>query len=400
LEISFFLYSSFMRAITICPSTKQRRQFEAALKSCPGVEICKSLEQCPEPEAFAKLVHAWVPEMVFLSIDAMGAEALNQALGAEFPGVRRIAIHSSENPETFRRVLHWRMQELVTLPTNREALERVLERIAKDIALNPPPSIPKGRVIAFVPAKAGAGASTIAANAGWALGEIPQTRVLAADFDSQSGMTGFLFNAQHEYGVDDAIGNGKLLDEEFWSRLIKPSGKNIDLLLSGPPRLGDADDPKQVPLLIDFARRHYTVVNADIPDSWDSVSLAVLREVDQILLVTTPELSSLRLARSKTALLRKLDLLDKAALILNRVSKNMEFTISEIESMVGLPVHASVPCDYRGVTKAIRDAKPAACMAESMRALADSILNRKRQAPRRHRFVEQFALAPLRFGFR
>jgi Flp pilus assembly CpaE family ATPase len=92
--------------------------------------------------------------------------------------------------------------------------------------------------------------------------------------------------------------------------------------------------------------------------------------------------------------------MEKAALVLNRVTKNMELTISEIESMVGLQVHASVPCDYRGVTKAIRDAKPAASMVASMRTLADGILNRKSQTRKRNRFVEQFALAPLRFGFR
>jgi pilus assembly protein CpaE len=388
-----------MRTIVICPDEQQRLQLEAVLKATPGLEVCKSLEECPEPESFARLVHAWVPDLVFLSIAALGAEAVNRRLATQFPHVRRIAVHSMESSDAFRRVIRWGMQELITLPIDRDAVDDLLARIAQDIEANPQPATPKGRVIAFVPAKAGAGASTIAANLTWALSQTTDTRVLLADFDSQSGMTGFIFRVDHEFGMDDAIRKGKLVDVDYWQRLVRPVGDQIDLLLAGRPRLGDADDPTRVPTVIDFARSRYTVVTADIPESWDSVSLAALREADQIFLVTTPELSSLRLARAKAALMRKLDLAEKASVILNR-SKKVELNISEIESVVGLPMHACVPSDYQEVTESIRKARPSGALAESMKALAAGILNQKPAGEKRNKFLEQFVISPFKIKIR
>jgi pilus assembly protein CpaE len=264
---------------------------------------------------------------------------------------------------------------------------------------NPQPVTPQGRVIAFVPAKAGAGASTIAANLTWQMSETPDTRVLLADFDSQSGMAGFIFRIEHEFGMDDAVRNGKLIDADYWQKLVKPMGSQIELLLAGRPRLGDADDPSRIPSVIEFARSRYSVINADIPESWDSVSLAVLREADQIFVVSTPELSSLRLARAKAALMKKLDIADKASVILNR-SKKLELNTSEIESVVGLPLHSCMPSDYQEVTESIRKARPSSALAESMKTLAAAILNQKAPEQKRNRFLEQFIISPFKLSFR
>ena len=51
--------------------------------------------------------------------------------------------------------------------------------------------------------------------------------------------------------------------------------------------------------LIEFTRRNYNIVNADLPDTFDETTLAVLRDANKILLVTTPELPALRLAHLK-----------------------------------------------------------------------------------------------------
>jgi len=222
---------------------------------------------------------------------------------------------------------------------------------------------------------------------------------LLADFDIHSGVAGFLFNAEHEFSVSDAAERAKDLDDESWQNLVKNVG-NIDLLLSGAPRLADdGPDARQVTQLMSFIRRNYSVVIADLPDAFDTMSLTVLRDASRIFLVTTPELPALRLARQKVALFRRLELEDRVSLLLNRVTKRMELTVEEIEKTVGLPITASFPSDYASVTKSIREAQMPANLAVPLQNFAETLIN-KRPQEKKQRFIERFAVVPMRYGFR
>jgi pilus assembly protein CpaE len=212
-------------------------------------------------------------------------------------------------------------------------------------------------------------------------------------------MAGFMFNVEHEYSLADATSRTLNLDDESWQRLVRKVG-NIDLLLSGAPRLNDEDiNMKQLEQLLQFVRRNYDVVNTDLPDSFDERTLAVLREASRIFLVTTSELPSLRMARMKAGLLRKLELEDKVCLLVNRVSRQSDLSTKEIEETVGLSVFASFPSDYADVTKSIREAKKAAKLAPSIRTFVHKLLDKNPPPEKRNRFFQRFALVPHKYQF-
>ena len=146
---------------------------------------------------------------------------------------------------------------------------------------------------------------------------------------------------------------------------------------------GRRDSQDTIAQLIEFTRRNYNVVNADLPDTFDETTLAVLRDANKILLVTTPELPALRLAHLKVLLLKKLELFDKVSLVVNRVSGRMELTFAEIEKTVGLPVYMSFPSDYADVTAAIRAGRPSPKLAASVQKFAALLLDRETE-PRKH----------------
>jgi pilus assembly protein CpaE len=290
------------------------------------------------------------------------------------------------------------MSQLLSAPFDSAEVAQVLNQLEKDLEVRPATINSTDRFFAFMPAKAGVGASTIAANATWAFSQPEGANVLLADFDTASGVTEFMFDTQHDHNLVDAAARCKDLDEEAWRRLVKGVG-NIDLLLSGAPHVGEGLSRLQVVQLIEYARRNYNVVSADLPDTFDETTLTVLREANRIFLVTTPELSALRLTRLKILLLQKLELDDKMALLVNRVSTRMELGIEEIESTLGTKVFMSFPCDYADVTKAIRSGRPAPKLAPSVRKFAE-LLDSKVRRERRPRFIERFGIVPLRYGFR
>jgi pilus assembly protein CpaE len=388
-----------MRAILICPNLELRTQFERIASFYDQLKLVKSYEHYPEEDALRRLVRICVPDVLFVSVeDPDAAEQITQQLDTEFPSLQRVALSTSEQPAVLRLALHLRMAELLVPPIDNDHFAGMLKRLGKHLELHKPTTGEPGKIFAFMPVKGGSGASTIAANASLAFADLEDTNVLMADFDVYSGVTGFMFKVEHDYCVSDAIKRNKELDDEAWQRLIKKSGK-LDLLLSGAPMVDEGLTAAQIVPVLDFARKTYSIVAADISDSFDERSTAVMREADKIFLVTTPDLAALRLARLKAQCLRKLDWEDKAVLIVNRVSRRMELSLDEIEETVGLPVFATFPCVYADVTRATRKGEASPKLVPNIQAFVEKLLSKKAPELKRPRFIERFAIVPARYGF-
>jgi pilus assembly protein CpaE len=389
-----------MRAILICPNEELRKEFEQAITPHWVLHISRTLDAYPSAEDLRRVVRAWAPEIVFLNIEnGSMAEIIARQLETEFPAIQRVALHPSQDVTVLRRVLQMHMSQFLSSPFESADVGQVLDQLERDLEVRPATIDSTDRFFAFMPSKAGVGASTIAANTTWAFSQMENLSTLLADFDMASGVTEFMFDTHHDRNLADATAHSKNLDDEAWRSLIKTVG-NIDLLLSGAPRVGEGIARAQVAQLIDFARRNYNVVSADLPDTFDETTLSVLREANKIMLVTTPELPALRLAHLKVLLLQKLDLFDKVSLVVNRVSSRMELSFSEIQETVGLPVYMSFPCDYADVTAAIRAGRPSPKLASSVQKFAGMLLNKEVQTKKQHRFIQRFGLVPMRYGYR
>jgi pilus assembly protein CpaE len=389
-----------MKAVSIYPDAKGRLDLENALSLRSDISLCRSFAQFPEIETLARALRAWAPEIVFLDITHPAIEAVNTVLVADFPEIRRVAIHGSQHPEIFRRVLHLGMHELVNPPFKPHMLDPVLDRLVADIELHPITRQQTCRVSAFVPAKAGVGASTLAAHATWNAAQNSEARVLLADFDRYSGVTGFQFNVEPEFTISDVLANSLDLDEESWNRMVKRRG-NIDLLLTRPGEVNEAASDRYVAPLMEFAQRNYTTIHTDLPDSLDPHSLAVLHQVDQIFLVATPELPALRLARLKADTLRKMNLEGRSRLLLTRMTNRLGLTVKEIEDIVGMEVFATFPCDYSGVSLSLQNARPSPRLAKAVAEFMDKAGIPVKKPGYRERFLDRFSLPislPLRTG--
>lgn len=363
-----------MRTILICPHEKLKKKFEAAVAEHRGVVLSKALSEYPNSDVLRRLVRAWAPEVIFIDLEDAGpAEVVNRQLEGEFPGIQRIGVHSSQDPSTFRVALRLHMHEVLIAPFHRAQIDDVIAQAASFRKLNPTLVPVSNHFFAFMPVKPGVGASTLAANTTWAYGRLQKSQVLLADFDLSSGITEFLFKTEHEHRVTDALSRVHELDDEAWQRLVKKLG-NIDLLLSGAPCISESIKTEQIHQLIEFMRRNYDIVNADLSDTFDEISLAVLRDADRIVLVTTSELPAVRMAKLKVRLLQDLDLGEKLRLVVNRVRKGTPLDSARIAETVGLPVFASFPCAYSDVARSIHAGTASEALTQSVQLFAEQIL--------------------------
>jgi pilus assembly protein CpaE len=105
--------------------------------------------------------------------------------------------------------------------------------------------------------------------------------------------------------------------------------------------------PESLKAITQFARMHYDWTLMDLGRGLSEPILSQFEAVDQVFLVTTMEVPALHQTQQ---IVRRL--LDSGLpggnlrLIVNRMPKNPELTLGEVEKVLGYEVFASVPNDY------------------------------------------------------
>ncbi|HVX66670.1 MAG TPA: hypothetical protein VHA11_08720 [Bryobacteraceae bacterium] len=391
-----------LRSIIIAQDAELAAPLEAALAETGSVGVLRRLDRYPSEEELPGMLRAHAPQVFFLDVGQLPeALRLAAAIAAQAPGAQIIALDRKSDPRTLVELMRAGIREFVAVPDSLGDLAGVVERATAALDRSPVSIASTDEVITFLPAKPGVGCSTVALNTSVALAEEPSARVLLADFDLNCGMLAFLLRLESGHSLIDAAEHAAQLDEELWPKLVSKAGA-LDVLPAGPMRPGFRIEPPAMRYLLDFTRRNYTVVCADLSGLMERFSVELMQESKRIFLVTTAELPALHLARQKLEYLRSLDLEDRVSLVHNRAQKHALVSSSEIEKIIGLPVTMEIPNDYRGVHKALSEAKPIDPRTELGRSyaeLASRILAKRPQARRQHRFVDYFTITPARYSF-
>jgi Flp pilus assembly CpaE family ATPase len=124
-----------------------------------------------------------------------------------------------------------------------------------------------------------------------------------------------------------------------------------------------------------------------------------MHESKRIILVCTPEIPSLHLAREKMQFLRTLDLDGRISVVVNRAHKKAAFTQNEVEKLLGAPVVNMFPNDYVAVNLALAEgtALPATSpLGIAFSSFAKSLVDEKISQPAGHKskFLDFFTTQP------
>jgi pilus assembly protein CpaE len=254
---------------------------------------------------------------------------------------------------------------------------------------------------AFVPAKPGCGATTVATYATAVAARLASEATLLLDFDIRLGVTTFLLKAEAARTISDALLVADRLDGDLWTSLVSQIG-NLHLLGSGPIDFSRRIPAERFTELLDFAVRRYSVVSVDLPGSMEDHECEVLLRAKQILLVCTPDIGALHVARRKSDWFRDLRLTDKVSVVLNCTERRTTFSVGAIERIIQLPVRYLLPASTSEIARAVQKgsiiegssplAKQIARIAGDMTATRPAV--KKPNAVRR--FVEYFSVSAAR----
>ncbi|MCP4317432.1 MAG: CtpF protein [Hyphomicrobiales bacterium] len=212
-----------------------------------------------------------------------------------------------------------------------------------------PDSEPLGRTIAFVGAKGGVGSSTIAHNCAWGISSLFETEVILADLDLAFGTANINFDQDPPQGIAEAVFAPERLDDVFLERLLSKCAEHLSML-AAPSMLDRTYDfgGGSFETMLEVVQRTAPVAVLDVPHMWTNWTKAVLSEVDDVVVIATPDLPNLRNTKNLIDTLSKLRPNDKLPrLILNQVGmpKRPEITINDFCEPLSIEATAIIPFD-------------------------------------------------------
>jgi pilus assembly protein CpaE len=288
------------------------------------------------------------PEALLLDLSTVPTDlavAMRQ-IKIHAPRSKVIALHAVEDPKMILAAMRAGVNEFLHPPLE-DTLPAALEHILSSVE-SEPGSSNRGRVIGFLSAKGGCGATTLACHVAWELQNQTRKRVLLADLDLTSGLVGFLMKTPSSYSILDAVKNLARLDESLWKALIVENRPNLSVI-PAPAAYSrwDHPDENQLKQVLQFMRTQHDWIVLDLGRSLNSMATAVLDELDQLFLVSTLEVVALHGLKSIVHGL--FDQGEKLQLILNRTPKLMDISTQELEKILGRSLYSALPNDYMGL---------------------------------------------------
>jgi pilus assembly protein CpaE len=352
--------ASEAQVLLICPNARMAAELARALASELPASRVAIVDHYPNRTEAKDLAEKSEFCLLDVASEVIAAAGLLAWLGAVAPGMPVISLLHSNDPDLILRCLRGGADDFLIQPFTTDQVRAVLKKLARVRTGPGAPADEGGKVICVMPGKGACGATTIACNLAFALRRQTGGKVLLADLDGLTGTVAFVLKLKSSYSFVDAVTHSGVLDQDVWRVLVTPS-RGIDVLLSPESPVDCYSEPLDPAGLVCSSRQGYDFVVLDSGGAQGDWNLALARQADQLLLVTTNELPALHATQRALAHLERGGVSrTKPRTVLNRYLAKIGLSEGAVGQALGAKVFATLPSDYEGLQKALMDGQPVA----------------------------------------
>ena len=318
-------------------AARDRRMSKAHVKAHPG----------GIPAALEFYAASPTPNLLILENRAAPAqllELLGQLAEVCDPGTEVVVVGHVNDVILYRNLVRQGVRDYLVAPLAPMDIVRIVSELYAQSR-----KTRLGRTFAFIGARGGVGASTVAHNVAWSFAGALETATVLADFDLPFGTANLDFNQDPPTGIGDIVNAPDRLDQTFLDRLLAKCSDRLSLLAS-PSTLDKVTDfsEHQFEQVIDLFRASVPVTVLDLPHSWTGWVKRTLIDADEVVIVAVPDLASLRNAKNLTDALKQARPNDgppKLVLNMAGMPKRPEIEAKDFADALGLEPMAIVPFD-------------------------------------------------------
>jgi len=285
------------------------------------------------------------PDLVLLAGFEQNESLLEkmEALCAALPHAAVLLVCTNPESAFLMRAMRAGVREVISSDAP-EAVTAAVTRAQAKYQSSRPSGAKISRCIGLMPAKGGDGASCVAANLATQLSQTPNVRVLLIDLSLPFGdVELYLTREPGLHNLADFADEMERLDGALLEGMTSHITSNLHFIQS----LQTIDQlmhitPSYVDRLIRIATQHYDFVLLDL--QLDTISLSALELLDQLVLVTTMNVPSVRHASQILRMWESLGYAaEKLTVVVNAFSSQSIVRIADFEKTVGLRVSRVIP---------------------------------------------------------
>jgi pilus assembly protein CpaE len=355
-----------LAVISICIDEESRSKVWRAIELMTGFEFVGDFQYYlgeKQDVSLVQMLKDRAPDICVLDFDkdresaVRTAEQLHEAMGT---AIIIFAVSNKSEPESIITAMRCGCSEYLNKPLQPERLVETFMKSGMK-KRERQGSQYKGRIFTLVGVKGGSGVTTLAIHLATFLARSHSLKTLLIDLHSDLGDAAvYLGFNKHIYHFYELVGNIHRLDAQLLQGFVQHHTSGVDVL--GSPDAFDSAIHATVDALeqtLEFLRDVYDVIVIDCPPTLTGMNVAAIAKSEEIYLVATPEVPSIR------NLARYLDHLnqfncppDKVHVIINRGSKRGTITDQQIEKVIHKRVYLTVPNSYAEVIEAINTGNP------------------------------------------
>lgn len=276
-----------------------------------------------------------------LVVDVSGVEqplsALEELALVVEPDVRVLVVGERQDAAFYRQLTRGLgVLEYLFKPLTQEMVARHLLPYLRSGATPRDMHLRGGRVITVTGVRGGVGATTIAANLAWHLGEEARRHTALFDADLHGGAAALLLGARTTSGLRAALEHPERVDELFVERTAQPAGERLHVLAAEEnPVEPIRAQPGAAARLIAMLRRRYNFVVVDLPARSAPNAREVLDMAHQRVLVTDASLAGARELLRYAAIPNAPTQSRRAVTVLSRAGQPGMLTEAQVKEALG-----------------------------------------------------------------
>lgn len=358
------------RAALISPDPSFRSMVTSCLdEAAPMVEWVLRAEtdvKDLQPESVERLAER-DPELLFIDVGTSHSAGVRfvSAVTERIPTLTVVAAGGGLGVDELLELIRAGASGYFRRPWNREEVVHACSHVLRKMSVHP---VGGGatfdtvsRVIALFAPKGGTGVSTLSANLALYIHRATSKRTLLVDFSPGLGTCSVLLGMQPRYSYFDVLESLHRMDERLLHSFLGEHDSGLRVLASPVDvQLDRGLTSESAASLLRLLRRYFEYVVVDTGRSnVDDAVLQVMDVADERLVVTTPELPTLRNVKQVLPhLVARHQSASPPHLIVNRYEDGSSFPVKDIERAVGLPPFQIIEEDRERVSRSVNLGRP------------------------------------------
>jgi len=296
--------------------------------------------------------------------------AFSEKVSHQFPQTGIIMVEDELSEETMHNALFAGAKDVLIKPIDPERLMNAIYRIhqlqERIVATKPETPQKKarkselGQVYTVFSTKGGVGKTFVSINLAASLAKTPEKRVVLVDLDLDFGNAALALNLYPKFTISDVIDDIRHMDSDLIESYLIPHESGIKVLPANlQPAMNDFINAEHIHVILEALRESFDYVVVDMPGRFVETIMPALGLADQLLVITTPELSSVRNIKVLLVTLKDLNFpQSKIRIVLNKEDARGEIKKSDVETTLNKKVDAAIGFDYRRVLSSLNRGVP------------------------------------------